>query len=458
MTRQQPNGLLGQVAGRARQAAADPMMRNSIAIMLSTVLTSLLGYAFWMIAAHYFDKEVNGTAAATTSAIQATVLVASVGAAAALVEWLPRCNSAAEWRQRVTTAIVVSVVTAAIGSGVVVGVLGFAFSTLPQLATPVGAVLFCLACVFIAVGLVFDYIAVSEHRGSLLLVRSVVLCGLRIPLVLVPASFLTGADSILLAWTVAAALSLVWVMARFGARRGRSLVPNFVNLATHLREMASSVVGQHLITVFAMLAGYLLPVVVYARLSATDNAYFYITWMLGSVFFIISPAVSAALFVEGAADRMAIRPLVRKCLLIVAALLAVPILAYLLGGHLILALFGHDYVEHGRLLLLLLTLSAVPDAITNVAVAVLRVTDRMRTALLLNGGMLVACVGAAWLVLPVTGIMGVGLCWLASQSVGALWAVLSWRRIVGHDCTVDSVRAGDVAADVMPVAAQIADH
>lgn len=458
MTSRASTGLLGQVVGRVRQAIADPMMRNSLAIMVSTVLTSLLGYAFWMIAAHYFDRAVNGTAAATTSAIQATVLIASVGAAAALVEWLPRCSTGVEWRQRVTTAIVVSVATAAIGSGVVVGILGFALSTLPQLATSVGAVLFCLACVFIAVGLVFDYIAVSEHRGGLLLVRNIVMCGLRIPLILIPVSFLTGADSILLAWTIAAGLSLVWVATSFGAQEGRSLVPDFGDLVPHLRQMASSLIGQHLITVFAMLAGYVLPVVVYARLSATDNAYFYITWMLGSVFFIISPAVSAALFVEGAADRVSIRPLVRKCLIIVATLLALPMLAYLLGGQLILALFGQDYVEHGRLLLLLLTLSAVPDAITNIAVAVLRVTDRMRTALLLNASILVTGVGAAWIVLPVTGIMGAGLCWLVSQGLGALWAVVSWRRIVGPDVTVDAAAAGEVAADVGPVTAQVVDH
>jgi O-antigen/teichoic acid export membrane protein len=433
------------------------MTRNSLAIMASTVLTSLLGYVFWLIAARHFDREVNGTAAATTSAIQATVLIASVGAAAALVEWLPRCNGGIEWRQRVTTAMVVSVATAGFGAVLVVGVLGAATSTLPQLATPVGAVLFCLACVFFAVGLVIDYIAVSEHRGGLLLGRNMVLCGLRIPLLFIPTAFLTGADSILLAWTVAAALSLVCALATFGTKEGRSLVPHFANLVSHLREMASSLVGQHLITVFAMLAGYLLPVVVYSRLSATDNAYFYITWMLGSVFFIISPAVSAALFVEGAADRVALRPLVRKCILIVSVLLAVPVLAYLVGGRLILGLFGADYVDHGTLLLLLLTVSAIPDAITNIAVAVLRVTDRMRMALLLNGGMLVGCVGAAWFVLPGTGIIGAGICWLAAQTVGALWAVASWRRIVGPGVPIDPTRAEDAANDVLTVAVE-ADH
>ena len=446
------------VSAKIRGALNDPMMRNSLAIMTSTIMTSLLGYIFWLIAARIFSKEVNGTAAATTSAIQATVLIASIGAAAALVEWLPRCTTALEWRQRVTTATIVSIVTATLGAIVVVGVLGLGFGTLPQLATPVGATLFCGACIFFAVGLVIDYIAVAEHRGGLFLMRNMVLCGLRIPLIFFPVAALSGADSILFAWTIAAALSLAWTVATFGSRSGHSLRPSFANLGLHLRQMASSLIGQHLITVTAMLAGYVLPVVVYARLSATDNAYFYITWMLGSVFFIISPAVSAALFVEGAANPKAMPELVRRCFMIVGALLTGPMIVYLIGGQFVLGLFGADYVDHGYGLLLVLTLSAIPDAITNIAVAVLRVTDRMYLALLLNGGMLVGCVIGAWLLLPSMGIIGVGVCWTVSQTVGAAWVIVRRRNIFGGSAPAMRQSAEPAVDDVLPVAIQAADR
>jgi O-antigen/teichoic acid export membrane protein len=447
-----------QLSAKIHSAISDPMMRNSLAIMSSTVLTSLLGYVFWLIAARIFSREVNGTAAATTSAIQATVLIASIGAAAALVEWLPRCTTALEWRQRVTTGIVVSIVTATAGAIVVVAVLGAGFGTLPQLASPAGATMFISACVFFAVGLVIDYIAVAEHRGGLLLVRNMVMCGFRIPLIFIPVAALSGADSILFAWTVAAAVSLVWTVATFGSRAGRSLRPSFTNLVPNIRQMASSLVGQHLITVTAMMAGYVLPVVVYARLSATDNAYFYITWMLGSIFFIISPAVSAALFVEGAANPEAMPSLVRRCFLMVGGLLLGPTVVYLIGGQLILGLFGDDYVDHGYALLLVLTLSAIPDAVTNIAVAVLRASNRMQEALLLNGGMLVTCVAAAWIVLPATGIVGVGLCWLASQALGAAWVIARWRGIFGGAAVLDPDDAEKAAADVVPAAVQAAEH
>jgi O-antigen/teichoic acid export membrane protein len=445
---------------KARQALRDPMMRNSAALMSSTVVTSLLGYGFWLIVARVYGSEVNGTAAATTSAIQATVLIASVGAAAALVEWLPKCATGLEWRRRVTTGMTVSVLTAAVGGAVVVVALGAVSGTLPQLAQPAGALLFCLACVFFSAGIVIDYVAISEHRGGLLLVRNLVLCGLRIPLILIPVTALAGADSILLAWTVAAALSLVWAFATFGSRSGRSLRPEFSGLGAQLREMATSLVGQHLITVTAMLAGYLLPIIVYSRLSASDNAYFYITWMLGSVFFMISPAVSAALFVEGAGAHADMPRLARRSLLIIGALLTAPMLVYLAGGRLILGLFGEDYVAHGYPLLLLLTLSAIPDAVTNIAVAVLRITGRMRAALVLNGAMVVSCVVGAWLVVGQTGIFGAGVCWIVSQVVGAVWVLARWRRIVEPvpAGTVPAGIPGIVAADVAPVVAQGVDR
>ncbi|QYL21189.1 lipopolysaccharide biosynthesis protein [Mycolicibacterium diernhoferi] len=433
---------------------SDPMTRNSVALMGNTIVTSALGYVFWIVVARIFDTEAGGTAAATTSAIQATVLTASVGAAAALVEWLPRSADALQWRRRVTTAWVVGAVTALAGGSAVVAVFGFGFATLPQLATPPGAMLFVLGCVFFSIGQVIDYVAICEHRGGLLMMRNMVLSGTRIPLILLPVTVLTGADSILFSWTAAAGLSLLWTCLFFGNRGGNTLWPSFTGMRTHVREMASSLAGQHLITVTAMLAGYVLPIIVVSRLSATDNAYFYITWMLGSVFFIISPAVSAALFVEGAADPSKLPHQARRCLVIVLALLTAPVLVYVVAGRWILGVFGEDYAQHGYLLLLILAVSAVPDAISNVAVSVLRVTRRVRSALVLNVGVLIGSVVGAWYALPVLGIVGAGLAWTLSQALGAIWVLVRWKAILGGGVTPDLPAALAVCEDVAPVTAE----
>jgi O-antigen/teichoic acid export membrane protein len=102
----------------------------------------------------------------------------------------------------------------------------------------------------------------------------------------------------------------------------------------------------------------------------------------------------------------------------------------LVAGNALLRLFGPAYAEHGRWLLILLTLSAIPDSVTNIAVAVLRSRGRLGAAVWLNATMLTVCLTLSWILLPAMGIVAVGVAWLIAQSCGAAGAILCWRRIV----------------------------
>jgi O-antigen/teichoic acid export membrane protein len=102
-------------------------------------------------------------------------------------------------------------------------------------------------------------------------------------------------------------------------------------------------------------------------------------------------------------------------------LLAPVMLFVFLTGGWLLGLFGQDYADKGTGLLLILTASAVPDAITNLYVAVLRVQRRLRAAATLALGMATIAVAGGWALAPQHGLVGVGVAWLVSQSVGSLW-------------------------------------
>ena len=79
------------------------------------------------------------------------------------------------------------------------------------------------------------------------------------------------------------------------------------------------------------------------RGSARDsNAYFYITWMIGSVFFMVSPSISQALFAESVRYDTGLRPTVVKAFRIASLLLIPAMVAMVAGGKLILAIFGQD--------------------------------------------------------------------------------------------------------------------
>jgi len=176
----------------------------------------------------------------------------------------------------------------------------------------------------------------------------------------------------------------------------------------------------------------LLPVLVVARLGAGSNAYFYITWMIGSVFFMVSPSISQALFAESVRDVVGLRPTVVKAFRIAALLLIPAMVAMVAGGKLILAIFGQAYVSSGYVLLVLLAISAMPDAVSNVAVAICRATNRLGYSASINLGILVVTVVSAWLLMPRFGLPGVGIGWLAAQVAGALACIPVFLNLGGR--------------------------
>ena len=408
----------------------NPVTRNSTYIMLSTVITSLLGFVYWIVVVRTAGIQVSGDGAATTSALMAAALMSSVGAAAAMVEWLPRAQSEHEWRRRLTVGLFVAGVTGVVAGAIGAVLLGWTTRTLPDLRHPAGFAWFCAGSVVFGVATVLDYAAVAAQRAGLLLMRTVLFTALRIPIFFLPVLVWHTTNEVLASWVVSATVSLVVAVVRFERQVGRSLRPTIGSLGQDLREMAGSLLGQHFITITAMLSAYLLPILVVSRLDATHASYFYATWMLCAVFFMISPAIATSLFAAAAADPHTLPATARHAGKLIAVLLAAPMACYLFAGDLLLQIFGAQYASHGRTLMILLTLSAIPDAVTNIAVSVLRATHRLSVGLWLNTTMLLTCLALSWLLLPRFGIAAVGFSWLASQTAGAIWVGLAWRRIV----------------------------
>lgn len=172
-----------------------------------------------------------------------------------------------------------------------------------------------------------------------------------------------------------------------------------------------------------------LPLLVVVRLGVELNAYFYITWMVGAVFFMVSPSVSTAVFAEGVRAGSDLRMTVTKALLVSVVLLAPTMIVMIIGGKIVLRLFGAPYAAAGYGLLILLAISALPDAVSNVAISIFRVTERLTYSTLLNLGILVTTLVGAWFLMPPLGIAGVGVAWLGAQTLGAIASVPAYTQI-----------------------------
>jgi O-antigen/teichoic acid export membrane protein len=406
----------------------DSLLRNSGALMLTTVTTSLLGYGYWLVAAHLYSPGQIGAASATLALIGLASTLCGGGLAAAVVHRLPRCATSRAWSSAVVAALLLGAVAALLASLLLVALLVWLpwVPVLPRRGAEV-ALLLCSAPVWAAAALT-DAVFVSQRRAERVLARNAVFALAKIPLMAVPALLGAGtAISLVCSWTSAAASSVLLTVPFVAGRRGLSR-PAWRQIGSEGGALLRAFGGQQWIGIGGTAWMYVLPVLVTWRCSSAENAYSSVTWMSGGLLFMVSASVSLALFAEGAHAPRTLAATVRAGIRIVAALLAPAIAIYVLAGGSLLAIFGAAYARHGTVLLVVLAVAAVPDAITNVAVGAWRVQGRLLAATLLNLGMTALALTLAWLWLPRHGIAGAGVAWLIAQSTGSIAVLLTLRR------------------------------
>jgi O-antigen/teichoic acid export membrane protein len=354
-----------------------------------------------------------------------TAIISNFGTAPALVQRLPTRDGIDEWSRALSASLLGGAAFGGLAGLLVLAVIPvFSHRLSVASSDPVLALLFVGGTGLWTVSIVLDYAFIAERHSRSMSLRGALFAIVKIPLLAAPALAFSGGGgirAIMGSWVGACAISCVigvFVMVpaiRPGFRlRGRGIV-------AELRESSRLLVGNYLITLGNTLPLYVLPVIVVSRLSATANAYFYVTWMVGGIFFMISSSTGSSLFAEGSNHPDRIGTALRSSIRLTALLLLPAMLFAFLAGGLILRAFGAAYAAHGTHLLWVLTIAAIFDAITNLYVPVLRVRHRLRAAGLLTMSMALGAIIGAWIVAPSMGLVGIGVVWCAGQALGSAW-------------------------------------
>ncbi len=438
-----------RVNGYLRRATSDSLVRNSLYLMASTVVTAGLGYVFWDVAAHSFTSRDVGISGAVISLCSTTALLTYVGPFAMLIERLPASEGSSAWTAVLVRACIATALVTALVTALAVPLLrtsadyrAFFNAAPPVIIAIVGAAAWTL------VNLLGGAFIAARRAGRLLLIQTFV-SGIKVILVFPLAA--AGGAGLIKAWVASSLLGVgvgaAWLVpgmrlgrqpnhrprrrtdATTGHRQVSEQPPRHRRSAKRYSAFLRRLLGQHLTSVGGAVTPLILPVLVVLRLGATQNAYFYITEMLGAAFFMVSPSVAAAVFAEGVRAHSDLRSVVAKALRVIMIMLAPPMAVMIVGGRLVLGLFGAPYAAAGYGLLILLAIAALPDAVSNVAVAVFRVTHKLEYSAALNLGILVVTVAGAWVLMPRFGLEGVGISWLAAQTLGAIASLPAYRLV-----------------------------
>jgi O-antigen/teichoic acid export membrane protein len=417
------------VRGFIERVRTDSLTRNSIFIMGTSVVPAAFGYVFWLVAARLYTPAAVGLTAALTSAATIILHLSSLGVGGTLIQTLPGQRKNTEWSATFWAGMATVAVFAVVLCGTGVAVLPLISPELIVLRHVGYAAVFAVATVAMTVGTGIDYVFIAERKASDAFSRNSAVGAVKVlMLALIAVAFGPNALRLLGAWGVAAVCGLGIGVALLVRHIGVPRPPGLSVLVQTAREFRSRLTGHQLIGMGAALLPYLLPLVVTARLSLRDNAYFYTTWMFAGLFLVIAPALAASLFAEGMHRPGEVGALVRSAFKIIGAILLPGLVTILALGGTLLSTFGHAYSDHAIGLLRLAVLASIPDAVTNVYVAVLRVESRLTTAAALNLSIGIGTLALSWFLLPVIGISAVGWAFLAVQLSGCVYVVVDWRR------------------------------
>jgi O-antigen/teichoic acid export membrane protein len=394
-------------------------------MMATTVVTAGTGGVFWLYAARTATPHQIGLATALVAAMSVTSLVADLGIRSTLVQILAQKQSGRAWSLAVNAGLL-----AGTASGLLLGAL--VALLLPHLSShfggltshPLGFVLLVVGVAAAVVATDIDYVFVAERQAWKMFARNSVFTLMRFPIVIILGWMAgrTGWTSLFGAWIVATLVSCVAGIALFRrVRRGYAVAVR--GSVAQIRSFGTSSAGHHFINLGGALPPLFLPLLVTTRLSASANAYFYVTWMMCSVFFMVSPSIAVSLFAEGARSRTSSRAALIRSAWLIGILIAPTMLIYLTTGHWLLGLFGPAYARQGQTLLVLLVASAIPDAVTNIYISRLRIQQRLSTGAALNIGMGLCTLLGSWVLMPAWGIAAPGACWLGAQVGGTVFCV-----------------------------------
>ena len=421
---------------------------NAGAMFAATAVTALLGAAFWLVATHQFTPSEVGIASAVVAAMTLLGYLATAGLGTLLMGELPRLKTG--HRELLNAAL--------LACGAIGLLLGLAFCGLaPWIAEDfdllrdewVPLFVFAAGVGLTGIGFVLDQALIGLMRGGLQLQRNVVFSASKLAALVLIAAVVTdpGATWIFSTWVAGIAVSFA-VLVRFYRREEGRLRPDFKQLG----QMRGAAAEHHLFNLAIRAPDLVLPIIVVTFLSATDNANFYIAWMIASFAFMVPVSLSSVLFAFGSGEPAGLARRYRLSIGLSAALglLANVILLFAAGP--ILGLFGSEYEDGATATLQVLALGVFAEVIKAHYLSIARVQRTIGRAMpLVIGGTVLELIGAALGAILFDDLVWVAAGWLAALAVETLLMAPTVARFTGLLGGGDGPEAGDAVGAPAPV-------
>jgi O-antigen/teichoic acid export membrane protein len=414
---------------RRKPAAAAPLLRNAYALMTNTVVTGVLGLAYWLLAARYYAAADLGRASAAYSAMNLLAGVTALSLIGAMARFIPL--SGRRTGALIRGGYLVSAVSGVVGSVIFLLIIGHRpGSSYADLAGLGPGVIFTVCVVIWSLFTLQDGALIGLRSARWVAIENAVFGVAKIALLL-PFAMLIPRTGLYVSWMIPAVLAVPAInllifrklLPRHGGAKQDRTPPSGRQVG---RFLAGDVTGA-----LCLLATVnLVPVLVAVSAAPGINAYFYVAWTIGVIIDLLAANMALSLTVEGSFDpaKLAVhcKAALRRTLLL---LLPIAIGTVVLAPW-ILGLFGPGYARYGAPILQLLALSTLPRTVTELYLGALRAQSRTSLVALVQGGRAALILGLTLTLTATIGIVGAGVAVLVSQLVVAIAVTPGLLRIL----------------------------
>ena len=395
----------------------EPLYRNGYALIFSSATTSGLGLVYWILAARFYTTEAVGLNTAMLSMMMFLGGAAQLNLVNVLNRFLPRAGQVT--RRLIIYVYLVSIIAALAFSLVFLFGINIWSPALSFLAKNGLTILgFTLATITWCIFALQDGALTGLRQATWVPVENTVFALAKILLLILFAKTLPR-YGVFASWTISVALALLPINILIFRR----LIPQHAQ-ATESQaspilpaQIVKYVSNDYLGYLLWMAMTTLLPIIVVQRVGAEATAYYYFCETIAYSLYLISRNMGMSLITEAALDQTRLKAYSYQALVGTARLLIPVVVAMLIGAPYILRLFGKDYAVEGTNLLRLLCLSAVPNVITSLFTSIARVQRRMTAIVIMLVSLCGLILMLTYFLLGWFGITGIGIAWLAGQTI-----------------------------------------
>jgi len=405
--------------GLYKKYIQDSLYRNSIFLMLSTLIMASLGFIFWMIAARLFSTENVGLATAIISVMGIITSFSALGLGSGLIHFLPKSKRK---NKKINTCFtLIALVTIIITSIFLILISNFSQKLHFIKENLILSIIFIIFMIFASFNSLIESVFIAYRSTKYILLKNFIFSSLKILLLFAFVSL--GAYGIFSSWMIAIItgfiISIIVLMYKFNYKIKAVFYDNVI------KRIGKYSFGNYAAGFIGGLPVLILPLIIISKLQAEFSAYYYIAMMIANLLFAIPSAASNSLFAEGSTNENKINEHVKKAGKIIALLLIPAIIIVVLFGKYILLFFGQNYSSEGFKFLQLLALSGAFVSVNSVFGAIFRIRHRIKEIIYISIIGAIITIGLSYYLLHL-GLIGIGLAWIISQGVVSLGYLVLW--------------------------------